>query len=319
VTRLTSADLRGALAAAGTWHRAASLAELQTTAVTTLHDLIRCDGVGWNEVDVRTGEVRAVTSPPEYLRPELVAELERTIDQHPTVRYVERTGDTSARKISDFVSVRELHALEIYTDFFRPLAVEDLLAVLVRADPVIVGIACTRGRRTWAERDRELLNVLKPHLASAYAAVVARAEAQARIAALERGLEGRTVVRLSASGRLEERSEVVERWFGSTTDAPAAGTYERDDASLAVRRVEGDPPLLLVDERRLVADPRRARELGLTPRESEIVMLAGRGESDEAIARRLFLSTRTVAKHLEHAYEKLGVHSRAAAAARLLD
>jgi len=54
----------------------------------------------------------------------------------------------------------------------------------------------------------------------------------------------------------------------------------------------------------------------LTDRELEVLDLAAAGRTNQAIARALDVSPRTVAKHLEHAYRKLGVTSRAAAAAR---
>ena len=40
-------------------------------------------------------------------------------------------------------------------------------------------------------------------------------------------------------------------------------------------------------------------------------MLAARGMTSKDIAERLFLSVRTVNNHLQHAYTKLGVTSRA--------
>jgi DNA-binding CsgD family transcriptional regulator len=49
----------------------------------------------------------------------------------------------------------------------------------------------------------------------------------------------------------------------------------------------------------------------LSGREREIVMLAAKGMASKAIAERLFLSVRTVSNHLQHAYTKLGVSSRA--------
>lgn len=55
----------------------------------------------------------------------------------------------------------------------------------------------------------------------------------------------------------------------------------------------------------------------LTTREAEVLVLACRGVSDEVIAHRLGLSPATVGKHLEHAYDKLSVHSRAEALWRL--
>jgi DNA-binding response OmpR family regulator len=57
------------------------------------------------------------------------------------------------------------------------------------------------------------------------------------------------------------------------------------------------------------------RKLPLTPRESEVLMWIARGKSNRDIAEILNLSPRTVNKHLEQIYSKLGVENRASAAA----
>jgi ATP/maltotriose-dependent transcriptional regulator MalT len=62
------------------------------------------------------------------------------------------------------------------------------------------------------------------------------------------------------------------------------------------------------------ARPRRAALKGLealTPREREVSELAARGMSNRAIAETLFVTVKTVEWHLRHAYEKLGVSTRA--------
>jgi DNA-binding CsgD family transcriptional regulator len=56
-----------------------------------------------------------------------------------------------------------------------------------------------------------------------------------------------------------------------------------------------------------------AGEAWITRREAEVLTCAMRGESDDAIAERLGMATGTVGKHLENAFAKLGVHSRAEA------
>lgn len=55
----------------------------------------------------------------------------------------------------------------------------------------------------------------------------------------------------------------------------------------------------------------------LTPGEREIVELVAGGRTNAEVARVLWISPGTVRKHLENAYEKLGVHTRTGAVAAL--
>lgn len=54
----------------------------------------------------------------------------------------------------------------------------------------------------------------------------------------------------------------------------------------------------------------------LTEREQDVLALVASGKTNAQVAAELHLSARTVGKHLEHVFEKLGVHTRTAAAAR---
>jgi len=54
---------------------------------------------------------------------------------------------------------------------------------------------------------------------------------------------------------------------------------------------------------------------GLTAREVQVLRLVAAGKSNRAIAGELFLSEKTVARHLSNIFMKLGVSSRAAATA----
>jgi DNA-binding NarL/FixJ family response regulator len=53
---------------------------------------------------------------------------------------------------------------------------------------------------------------------------------------------------------------------------------------------------------------------GLTDREVEVLRLVSRGLSDRQVATELGLATGEVSRHLQFAYEKIGVTTRAAAA-----
>ena len=60
--------------------------------------------------------------------------------------------------------------------------------------------------------------------------------------------------------------------------------------------------------------PRIERPAGLTEREAQVIALLARGLQTKQIARELGISVKTADRHIEHAYRKIGVSTRAAAA-----
>lgn len=81
-----------------------------------------------------------------------------------------------------------------------------------------------------------------------------------------------------------------------------------DDATLArARRIQ---PLIELLARQGSLDVTASRSSSLTARETAVLHLLISGLTAEGIARRLGTSPRTVHKHLEHVYRKLGVTDR---------
>src|SRR2546430_239560 len=78
------------------------------------------------------------------------------------------------------------------------------------------------------------------------------------------------------------------------------------------RSATQDRQFLHAGRRRLRAD--RARDV-LSVREREVLAHVADGLTNAEVARVLTISPETVRKHLENAYEKLGVHTRTAAVA----
>jgi DNA-binding CsgD family transcriptional regulator len=66
------------------------------------------------------------------------------------------------------------------------------------------------------------------------------------------------------------------------------------------------------------AGPVLAADLPLTAREREVLQWVAAGKTDRDIALIVGSSVRTVHKHLQHIYAKLGVETRTAAAMRAL-
>jgi DNA-binding CsgD family transcriptional regulator len=91
--------------------------------------------------------------------------------------YPERTGDLrSVAKNSDFYSARQWHNYGIYRDYFLPFGIEHLLNLCLPTVPgaaawpgPIAKLAFFRGPGPdFSERDRALLELLRPHLHQAY-------------------------------------------------------------------------------------------------------------------------------------------------------
>jgi two-component system, NarL family, nitrate/nitrite response regulator NarL len=79
-----------------------------------------------------------------------------------------------------------------------------------------------------------------------------------------------------------------------------------------------DPDELLARARRILARvpcPTETMDTPLTGREIQILQLLADGSSQGAIAKELFISSKTVASHIQRTLTKLGVHSRTEAVA----
>jgi DNA-binding CsgD family transcriptional regulator len=195
-----------------------------------------------------------VEQPAGVITASQVRTFERLAGQHPLIRHYALTRETRPRKISDFLTLGEFRRLDLYQEFFREVAVSYQMAVTIpSSNSVVIGIALNRTRRDFSERDRAMLDVIRPHLAQSYRNAIERAA-------------------------LRVRTESAERALGS---APAA--------CLA----------------------------SLTTREQEVLVLVADGKTNLQIADRLSLSARTVQKHLEHIYDKVGVRTRTGAAMKL--
>jgi HD-GYP domain-containing protein (c-di-GMP phosphodiesterase class II) len=103
-------------------------------------------------------------------------------------------------------------------------------------------------------------------------------------------------------------------------DRPHRPARSLDEASrvlldeVAQGRLDGDAAQAVLSA---AGSPRRRRQAApdaLSEREREVLVWLARGLKDAEIARKLFISTRTVSHHVAHIYDKTGVRTRAAAA-----
>ncbi len=156
----------------------------------------------------------------------------------------------------------------------------------------------TSGQDTSA-RLRELAAVCDSPLISARArhAVAARARDAAELAGAADDFESLGAILLAA----EAAAGAAEAFSRAGDKRAATAALRRASALAAACEGAATPGLVHAT----------AAAVPLSGREREIVMLAGTGMASQDIADRLYLSVRTVNNHLQHAYTKLGVSSRA--------
>jgi DNA-binding CsgD family transcriptional regulator len=248
--------------------------------------------------------------------------------QDPLCGYQQRTGDLAARKLSDFVSSRQWHGVELYAEYHRFWGSEERMQIGLATTPSNTKFLFFSGEWDFGERERLLLNLLRPHLTAMHAAARQRRLA----AALQLEREGAGLVVLQSSDQVDFATPAAERllarYFGGTPDddlpEPVRGWLRHDSQRLSSNGLPppATAPLSVEHGERRLTIRRAGRTLlldeeiaTLTRREQEIVDQLAEGHSNAEIAEHLNIAPTTVRKHLENIYAKLDVSTRTAAIA----
>jgi DNA-binding CsgD family transcriptional regulator len=196
--------------------------------------------------DLDSGRRRVVSDAPGAISAREIAAFDRHFFVHPLVREHGRNPAAVTKRISDLVPADDFRCTPLYDEYYRVIGIEHVTAVPVYVDQrFLVSFVLNRGAAAFSDRDRELLDIVRPHLANLY--------------------------RLSVA---------IDR----ANSTPTGGW---DTAPL-------------------------------TPREREVLDWVAAGKTNRDIAAILGASPRTVEKHLERIYEKLGVETRTAAVMRVV-
>ncbi|MDQ6777334.1 MAG: hypothetical protein M3071_14200 [Actinomycetota bacterium] len=223
--RLRARDLRAVLGAAQELRGAESAAGFPSAVIDVMERVVAADVPSYNEVDL-PGRTIVAVAPKRALFPHAEELVGRYVHQNPTVSYFARTADGSARKLSDFVSTRALHKLDLYNLVYRPVGLEHMIALVLprrwgRARSPVTQLRLSLGRATldFSERDRDVLNALRPFLARAKYYLDEVDELRATIRRLERGAVAaeRLIVVLDRGARVTDASVPAAkllRWLG---------------------------------------------------------------------------------------------------------
>jgi DNA-binding CsgD family transcriptional regulator len=330
---LSGADLRAALEFVRRISNSREPDEFADETLSGLRELIRCDYASYVETNPVAGRAMAFTEPREAMLAKAPEILARNLDEHPLVQYYAETGELRALKMSDFLTRRRFLRTRLYGELFGPAETDYLLSAVLPMPPgLVVGFSLHRRSRDFSERDRALLDLLQPHLVQAYersllwpvtGALGGGADPGSPLLVVL-GRDGTvlwtspgvtpTLERhfgvLDDDGRLPER---LGRWVDAGCPGPLVAAS--DGRRLRVDSIGGRPAALRLTERETAPPIDGLRRLGLSRREAEVLAHVAQGRANAEIARTLSVSPGTVKRHLENVYEKLGVHSRTAAAA----
>jgi DNA-binding CsgD family transcriptional regulator len=195
------------------------------------------------------GHRSVVSDQPGAISAREIEVFDRYFHVHPLVRAHGRKPGAVTKRIADCVPAGAFRATPLYNEYYRTIRIEYVTAVPIYVDHrFLVSFVLNRSAAAFSEHERDLLEIVRPHLAYLY--------------------------------RL----------------------------SVAADRVREVPADVQFD---VAAVP-------LTAREREVLDWVAAGKTNRDIAAILGASPRTVEKHLERIYEKLGVETRTAAAMRAL-
>lgn len=111
----------------------------------------------------------------------------------------------------------------------------------------------------------------------------------------------------------------VQKLLGQENASGASIRIEQPQGTIelvVIDRLRGDEVLIQLNELDPKQDVLRLQNgLNITQREAEVLLWVSYGKSNSDISDVLTISPRTVQKHLEHIYDKMGVETRSSAAA----
>jgi DNA-binding CsgD family transcriptional regulator len=158
---------RVTLSLAGDVYGLLEISEFRHGLLSALREAIPAEWASLNEVGLADGQMFSIVEP---------ALAERWHEawaayglQNPLIERNARTRDGRPYRFSDVVSVEELHSLDLYRELYGPIGLEHQIAFTLPADSgQVLGVALSRRRRDFSDGERELLELVRPHLIQAY-------------------------------------------------------------------------------------------------------------------------------------------------------
>lgn len=349
----TSEDMaRRVLAGAYDLHRHRDPATFPAQLLRIVARVVACDSALLATFDPPSGPLLLETWPAgQFERLDRGEAVRLHAAEHPFVAHCRGSRSARAFRLCDLAPREAFLATGLYANLYRFLGIEHQLLMLV-ASPGSRWRALVLNRRTheFTEDERVALESLWPHITLAERNLRRALRARSPTLAEAARDEASAVIVIRSSGAVTLCTERARLWLaeyfdtvfvarGVTLPAPlmewAKKRVEAEGEGKRLRTVQRDAFTLSRGERCLVADlivdrgkdshimrleeialnapPASLAALGLTPREAEVLSWVAQGKTNREIGMILGSSARTVQKHLEHVFQKIGVESRTAA------
>jgi DNA-binding CsgD family transcriptional regulator len=324
------------------------------TILTGIKSLVPCCYTSYNEIDIPARKTFYKShGADETLYQSIQPAFKAYLHQHPWGQRVLTTPDYGVHTVSDFMPDRVFRRLDLYQEYYRHLGISRQLGVSLSVPPsLFIPIVINRDGRDYGSRERQMLDVLRPHLTQAFHNAHAWERMSERRSSFQRLFQtlDKALVETDRYGKILWTSPGADSFFlrhrlrdskpsaylpstlldwmlnavrkrepQSVLSTPAKPLRLRTaSGTLTIHLVEAAERVRLLLEDRsetLPSDDELASQL--SPREQEVLRILATGRSNDQIARLLGISRRTVQKHLERIYERLGVENRTAAVGRL--
>ena len=347
---LTNADLSKVLQAISVLNSGVDLASLPERSLACVNSLIPNEFAVFDGFDSGDYSGYYWYSNDLSVSTDWLERLAEVIIEHPVYEPVLLGKREMTFRVSDFMPLRDFHKTNLYNDLYKNVCGDTQLgtAMLVSSN-VYVTHSMYREKLDFTETELEMLRLTVPHLKAAFAnAFRFQSVEQERRYLSEVATRGMIV--MGADGKVNFRSRLAQEFLlkyfdrlepnGMPVNIIEYVKAESVTASATEFRCPPEPlivsngeeelkitvtfdtrereVLIFLEERRphTVNDFERA---GVTHREAEILYWIGRGKTDIEIAHLLSISPRTVQKHVEHIFTKMGVETRTAAVMRALE
>jgi DNA-binding CsgD family transcriptional regulator len=358
LTRLPGRELRAGMRALGVLaEQSASSIGFVNAALEELTGVVASDLTTLSICDLERGSRRVVGRKAETLSEADRAAFDRHFRVHPLVSFHSSHPGGPTQRISDCMSVDSFRNSVLHAEYYRRIGINYVMALPLRIDSAnVISIVFNRSRSDFRDHERGVLDALRQPLAAIYRHLMVCEEAGISLRCItELAADGGwLMMRVTLGGRILDASptalRLLRRFFpehasGLQTSLPslllswfvrsrnwglerpaidlAQGfTLTRSGSRLSVHFVP-DPEnsaagFLLMKDQRIDLDAAHLIRLPLTDREREVLVLVAAGKTNGEIATILAISARTIQKHLEHIFQKLGVETRTAAAVRAI-